>query len=148
MTEAAGTNDARAHNLPTVTVILPAVLMDLFPGSERRLEIAAATVADLLDALDERWPGMRDRVRDSTPAIRRHINVFVDGERARLDTPLSHVRSMATLKRIAAFTPFVPAEAGTQSRREILGSRFRGNERGYGRDIDNVRTACPFGPWP
>lgn len=90
MTEAAGTNDARAHNLPTVTVILPAVLMDLFPGSERRLEITAATVADLLDALDERWPGMRDRVRDSTPAIRRHINVFVDGERARLDTPLSH----------------------------------------------------------
>jgi molybdopterin converting factor small subunit len=82
--------DARTHNLPTVTVILPAVLMDLFPGSERRFEVSAANVADLLDVLDDRWPGMRDRVRDSTPAIRRHINVFVDGARAKLDTPLSH----------------------------------------------------------
>ena len=35
-----------------------------------------------IDALDARWPGMRDRLCDSTPAIRRHINVFVDGERA------------------------------------------------------------------
>ncbi len=90
MRDHAKTSNARAHNLPTVTVILPAVLMDLFPGSERRLEVRAATVADLLDALDERWPGMRDRVRDSTPAIRRHINVFVDGARAKLNSPLSH----------------------------------------------------------
>ena len=29
---------------------------------------------------------MRDRLCDSTPAVRRHINVFIDGERARLDT--------------------------------------------------------------
>jgi molybdopterin converting factor small subunit len=31
---------------------------------------------------------MRDRVCDSRPRIRRHINVFVDGERATLATPL------------------------------------------------------------
>ncbi len=42
----------------------------------------------MLDGLDARWPGMRDRICDSTPAIRRHINVFVDGKRATLDTPL------------------------------------------------------------
>ena len=41
------------------------------------------------DALDARWPGMRDRLCDSRPAIRRHINVFVDGEKAALDTPLA-----------------------------------------------------------
>jgi len=35
-----------------------------------------------------RRAGMRDRLRDSTPRIRRHINVFVEGQRARLDTPL------------------------------------------------------------
>lgn len=48
--------------------------------------------AFLLDALDARWPGMRDRLCDSTPAIRRHLNVFVDGRRARLDTPLPPAR--------------------------------------------------------
>ena len=43
----------------------------------------------MIDALDARWPGMRDRLCDTRPAIRRHINVFIDGERATLDTPLS-----------------------------------------------------------
>jgi molybdopterin converting factor small subunit len=43
----------------------------------------------MIDALDAEWPGMRDRICDSTPAIRRHMNVFVDGKRANLDTLLS-----------------------------------------------------------
>ena len=72
----------------TVLVRLPAVLANLFPDAERRLEIQAETVAELIDGLDARWPGMRDRICDSSPAIRRHINVFVDGGRARLSTPL------------------------------------------------------------
>lgn len=71
-----------------VTVRLPDALVALFPGSPRRLEITAATVGEAIDGLDRRWPGMRDRLCDSTPAIRRHINVFVDGERAALETPL------------------------------------------------------------
>ena len=33
-------------------------------------------------------PALRDRLVDSGPAIRPHINVFVDGDRAALDTPL------------------------------------------------------------
>jgi molybdopterin synthase sulfur carrier subunit len=72
-----------------VLVRLPGVLVDLFPGSVRRVELEAGTVAEMIDGLDARWPGMRDRLCDSTPAVRRHINVFVDGERARLETPLS-----------------------------------------------------------
>ncbi len=75
--------------MPTVTVVLPRPFKTLFPDAPARLDVTAATVADLLDALDDRWPGMRDRVRDSTPAIRRHMKVFVDGERATLDTRLA-----------------------------------------------------------
>jgi len=71
-----------------VTVVLPAALLALFPGAVRRLEIDAGTVRDAIDALDARWPGMRDRLCDSRPAIRRHINVFVAGERATLRTRL------------------------------------------------------------
>lgn len=69
-------------------VTLPAALVRLFPGAPAELEVEAGSVREMLDALDRRWPGMRDRLCDSRPAVRRHINVFVDGERARLETPL------------------------------------------------------------
>jgi sulfur-carrier protein len=66
------------------TVVLPRSLVALFPGADRRVEVEATTVAGVLDALDARWPGMRDRLRDDID-IRPHINVFVDGERSPLD---------------------------------------------------------------
>lgn len=72
----------------SVVVKLSPLLVDLFPGSARRVEVDAATVAEMIDALDRLWPGMGDRIRDTRPAIRRHMNVFVDGERSKLDTPL------------------------------------------------------------
>jgi molybdopterin converting factor small subunit len=75
-------------NAGGVHLTLPPALATLFPGAPRELTLAAATVAELLAALDARWPGMRDRLCDSSPAIRRHINVFVDGERATLSTQL------------------------------------------------------------
>jgi molybdopterin converting factor small subunit len=70
-------------------VLLPQALVRLFPGAPREVAVPAETVRAAIDALEARWPGMRDRLVDSTPAIRRHLNVFVDGARARLDTPLA-----------------------------------------------------------
>lgn len=69
-------------------VRLPEALCRLFPGAERLVEIEAETVDALVDGLDARWPGMRDRICDERPAIRRHMNVFVDGERVGLATRL------------------------------------------------------------
>lgn len=71
-----------------VIVRLPGVLVDLFPGAPRRVELTVANVKEMVDELDRRWPGMRDRICDSRPAIRRHMNVFVEGERATLKTRL------------------------------------------------------------
>ena len=71
-----------------VIVRLPALLAALFPGVERLLELHVSDVDELMNALESRWPGMRDRLCDSSPAIRRHINVFVDGKRAALTTRL------------------------------------------------------------
>ena len=73
--------------LPVIVKLSP-LLVDLFPGSTRRVELEAATVDEMIDALDTRWPGMRDRICDSRPAIRRHINIFLDGERVGLETGL------------------------------------------------------------
>lgn len=83
------TETSAARESQRVVVRLPGVLVDLFPGSLRRVEVDATTVGEMIDALDARWPGMRDRLCDSTPRIRRHINIFIDGERAALETRLS-----------------------------------------------------------
>jgi molybdopterin converting factor small subunit len=70
-----------------VQVYLPRLLLDLFPEAPRRVELEAASVGELLEGLNQRWPGMRDRL--SVPgAIRAHINVFVDGERSAFETRL------------------------------------------------------------
>jgi molybdopterin converting factor small subunit len=70
------------------TVVLPRSLVALVNGSERRSQVEGATVGDALVALDARWPGLLDRVCEPGPVLRRHLNVFVDGERAGLATPL------------------------------------------------------------
>ena len=82
-------NEALSPAPAPVLVRLPVLFATLFPDAERRVELFADTVGDMIDALDSRWPGMRDRLCDSTPAIRRHINVFVDGRRATLATRLT-----------------------------------------------------------
>jgi molybdopterin synthase sulfur carrier subunit len=63
-------------------------LARLFGDAPAVTDIAASSVRDLVEILDERWPGMRDRICDTRPAIRRHMNIFVDGRRATLATPL------------------------------------------------------------
>ncbi|MEC9367750.1 MAG: MoaD/ThiS family protein [Pseudomonadota bacterium] len=85
----------------TITVVLADALVALFPGAHTRMEIEAANVAELLDALDARWPGMRDRLRDSTPAIRKHVNIFVDGRRASLATPIRPGTTVFVLQAIS-----------------------------------------------
>jgi molybdopterin converting factor small subunit len=67
---------------------LPTTLPPLFQGLKRRVEVDAATVAEAIDRLEERWPGLRDRLCEPGPVLRPHINVYVDRERAGLDTPL------------------------------------------------------------
>ncbi|HVC88834.1 MAG TPA: MoaD/ThiS family protein [Gaiellaceae bacterium] len=67
---------------------LPTTLTPLFAGLPRRLDVDAATVDDAISQLDAKWPGVRDRLCEPGPAIRRHIHVYVDRERAQLDTPL------------------------------------------------------------
>ena len=70
------------------TVLLPRNLLDLFPGAERRQTVEGETVDAIVRELDVRVPGMRDRLVDAGPRLRPHINVFVAGEPAELDTPV------------------------------------------------------------
>ncbi len=76
-----------------VQVVLPGVLADLAGGS-RHLEVdpGGGTLADLLDTLAAVHPALARRIRDESGALRRFVNVYVDGEDVRfaggLGTPV------------------------------------------------------------
>jgi sulfur-carrier protein len=70
-------------------VHLPSTLGPLFPGLPRQLDIEARTVSDVIDHLEREWPGLRDRLCEPGPSLRTHIHVYVNRERARLDTPVA-----------------------------------------------------------
>jgi sulfur-carrier protein len=67
---------------------LPPTLTPLFADLPRHVEIDAPTVDDAISKLDERWPGVRDRLCEPGPTLRQHINVYVDRDRASLETAL------------------------------------------------------------
>jgi sulfur-carrier protein len=71
-------------------VHLPRTLMPLFDGLPRHVDVEAPTVGAVIDRLDDQWPGLRDRLCEPGPLLRPHIHVYVDRERAALDTPLSN----------------------------------------------------------
>ena len=70
------------------TVLLPRSLLQLFPGVERRHEVAPGDVDAVLTELGARVPGLRDRLVEPGPRLRPHINVFVAGRPADLTTPV------------------------------------------------------------
>ncbi len=78
------------------TVLLPASLLALFPAATKRSETDGRTVADVISNLDQAVPGIADRLMESGPRLRPHINVFVDGRPADLgsavgSTALVHI---------------------------------------------------------
>ena len=42
--------------------------------------LPASTVAELVRALDERFPGIMGYLVDERGALRKHVNIFIDGE--------------------------------------------------------------------
>ena len=83
------------------TVVLPRSLVVLFPGAERKVEADGATVAELIGALDRRWPGVRDRLCERDSALREFINVYVDGEPAGLETSVGTGSTVHILPAVA-----------------------------------------------
>ena len=55
-------------------------------GGQAEHELSASTVGGLLEALESEHPALRGWVLDERAVLRRHINVYVNGERGRTDT--------------------------------------------------------------
>lgn len=70
-------------------VIIPPALHS-YTGERREVESEGATLRDVLDDLDRRFPGIRFRIVDEQDAIRRHIRIFINQSQAtRLETELN-----------------------------------------------------------
>ena len=60
--------------------------MKRLAGDRAEHELGGATVAELLRELERAQPAVAGWILDERGSIRRHINVFVNGERGQEDT--------------------------------------------------------------
>ena len=74
----------------SIKVVLPGILADLAGGARHLdLELPAGTLQVLLDELERAHPVLIRRLRDETGALRRYVNVYVDGIDVRGEAGLS-----------------------------------------------------------
>ncbi len=64
-----------------IAVFIPSQLTSYTDGVSR-LSAAGASIAEVLDDLDARFPGLKFRVVDEQDRIRRHMRIFRNGDRA------------------------------------------------------------------
>jgi len=65
-----------------IAVFVPSQLTS-YTGGASRLQAAGATLDQVLDHLDARYPGLKFRVVDEQDRVRRHMRVFLNGQAAR-----------------------------------------------------------------
>ena len=87
-----------------ITVKLPTQLR-ASAGGQAETEVEGGTVGEVLEALFGVHPELRDRLSDGNGALRRFVNVYVDGEDIRftdgLDTPVADGREVQILPAVA-----------------------------------------------
>jgi molybdopterin synthase sulfur carrier subunit len=68
-----------------VVLLLPGVLREHADGQDEvRLDLPEGARAEaLVNAVSRRWPALGRRLREDTGMLRRHVNLFVDGEDVR-----------------------------------------------------------------
>ena len=85
-------------------VRIPTPLRKLTQGLEL-VSAEAATVGELISALEGQYPGLRERLLDDKGQVRRFINIFVGDEDIRylkqLDTPLQGATEVSIIPAIA-----------------------------------------------
>ena len=88
-----------------VTVNIPTPLRKL-TNNQSEVEIEAATVGELVDALEAAYTGIAEKLLDDSGEIRRYVNVFVNDEDIRF------LDGKATPLKVGDNISIVPAIAG------------------------------------
>ena len=89
----------------SLKVIIPTPLRKFTAGAEV-VEVDAGTIKEVLERLEARHPGIRASVCDENGALRRFINVYLDGEDVRF------LDNLSTPVRDGAEVAIVPAISG------------------------------------
>lgn len=69
-----------AAGVRQVQIVLPGALADLTGGARKlTVDVPPGTLGELLDTLADDHPLLARRLRDETGALRRYVNVYIDG---------------------------------------------------------------------
>jgi molybdopterin converting factor small subunit len=88
-----------------VKVRIPTILRTYTKG-ESEVAVDGGTLADVVDALDSSYPGIKARVLDESGELRRFVNVYVDNDDVRFADGLK------TAVADGAQVSIIPAVAG------------------------------------
>jgi len=88
-----------------VTVRIPTILRT-YTGGAAEVPAEGATLAEVIDALEGTYPGIRGRVLDDAGKLRRFVNVYVN------DDDVRFAEGLATPTKDGAAVSIIPAVAG------------------------------------
>ena len=88
----------------SVEVKIPTVFRK-FTKNEATVELQPGTIADLIDQLDSRYPGLKEQLLADDGQLHRFVNVYVNDEDARyldkLDTNVAEGDKVSLLPSVA-----------------------------------------------
>jgi molybdopterin converting factor small subunit len=85
----------------SVPVRIPTPLRS-YTGDKKVVSAAGDTLGEVLADLDRQFPGIRFRVVDEQSNLRKHVNVWLDGERCRdLSTPLDGIDEVVIMQALS-----------------------------------------------
>jgi molybdopterin converting factor small subunit len=87
------------------TILVPGVLRTEADGRARLVVDAEGSLRAVLDEVADRWPRLERRIRDESGALRRYVNLYVDGTDCRgaggLDAPVTAAAEIQVLPSVA-----------------------------------------------
>lgn len=84
-------------------------LQKFFPTLQQNIHIDGRTVAEVVMALDQRYPGLASYIVDERGALRKHVNIFIGEEmiadRLRLQDTVSSDQSIFIMQALSGGRP-------------------------------------------
>ena len=88
----------------SIVVRIPTPLRRLTDGQDK-VDVEGDSLGDVIDAINEQYPGIRERICDDQGQLRNFVNVYVNGEDVRflqgLETPTSSGDEVSVVPAVA-----------------------------------------------